>query len=433
MKLIYKNIDKERKGVIVLIAEENEDMWHVYNLINEGDSLRASTFRKIHQESATGTVSVNKVRTMLTICVESTDFDTQACVLRVKGRNIEENQFVKMGGYHTLDLEVNRKFTIGKDEWDSVSLERVELACDPVKHADLAAVVLQEGLAHICLVTSHMTLVRCRVEQNIPKKREGSGSQRERALSRFYDSLARALLRHIDFEVVKCVLLASPGFVKDRFFEHLMSPSLSASLSASSQSSSSTTTSFSPSNASMNDSASPNNFNSLTTPLSSDPSRLLIENRSKFLLVHCSTGYRHSLREVLSDPAVIARAADTKAAREVRALARFTVVLNTDPDRAHYGLEHVIRVANADAVDSLLISDSLFRNAATRARSIAVFERVKLGGGETHLFSSLHVSGEQLDRLTGIAAILRYPIPELDTDDDDEDDKIGVNGVGDIK
>ena len=47
-------------------------------------------------ESATGSTSSSKVRTTLTIQVETTDFDIQACVLRVKGRNVEENQYVKV-------------------------------------------------------------------------------------------------------------------------------------------------------------------------------------------------------------------------------------------------------------------------------------------------------------------------------------------------
>lgn len=33
--------------------------------------------------------------------------------------------FIQMGAYHTLDLEMNRKFTLGKQEWDSVSLDRI--------------------------------------------------------------------------------------------------------------------------------------------------------------------------------------------------------------------------------------------------------------------------------------------------------------------
>ena len=52
--------------------------------------------RKVQTESATGSTSSSKVRTMLTIAVEAIDFDTQACVLRVKGRNIQENQYVKV-------------------------------------------------------------------------------------------------------------------------------------------------------------------------------------------------------------------------------------------------------------------------------------------------------------------------------------------------
>lgn len=32
---------------------------------------------------------------------------------------------LQMGAYHTLDLEVNRKFTLGKQEWDSIALERI--------------------------------------------------------------------------------------------------------------------------------------------------------------------------------------------------------------------------------------------------------------------------------------------------------------------
>jgi stalled ribosome rescue protein Dom34 len=47
-------------------------------------------------ESATGSVNASKVRTTLTIQVEAIDFDTQACVLRVKGRNVCENQYVKV-------------------------------------------------------------------------------------------------------------------------------------------------------------------------------------------------------------------------------------------------------------------------------------------------------------------------------------------------
>ena len=70
------------------------------------------------------------------ICVEYLLLRNECNLLiyfRVKGRNVQESEFIKMGGYHTLDLEPNRKFTLYKNEWDSVSIERIENACDPTK------------------------------------------------------------------------------------------------------------------------------------------------------------------------------------------------------------------------------------------------------------------------------------------------------------
>jgi stalled ribosome rescue protein Dom34 len=77
--------------------------------------------------------------------VEKTDFDVQAGALHVSGPVVEENKYVKMGQYHTLDLETQRNVTILKDDWDSVALDRIKDACDVTKKAEVGAVVLQEG------------------------------------------------------------------------------------------------------------------------------------------------------------------------------------------------------------------------------------------------------------------------------------------------
>lgn len=59
-------------------------------------SLLLLLFRKVQTESATGSSTSSRVRSMLSIEVEMIDFDTQACVLRLKGRNVEENPYVKV-------------------------------------------------------------------------------------------------------------------------------------------------------------------------------------------------------------------------------------------------------------------------------------------------------------------------------------------------
>ncbi|XP_020309496.1 protein pelota homolog isoform X2 [Oncorhynchus kisutch] len=361
------------------MPEEAEDMWHTYNLLQIGDSLMASTIRKVQTESSTGSVGSSRVRTTLCLCVDTIDFDSQACQLRVKGTNIQENQYVKMGAYHTIELELNRKFTLAKKIWDSVVLDRIEQACDPTQKADVAAVVMQEGLANLVLVTPAMTLLRAKVEVTIPRKRRGSCTQHEKALDRFYEAVMQGILRHINFDVVKCILVASPGFVKDQFMAYLFREAVR------------------------------------------QDSKILLENRPKFMLVHSSSGHKYSLKEILCDPAVTARLSDTKAAGEVKALEDFYKMLQHEPDRAFYGLAHVEKASEALAIDILLISDKLFRHqdVATRSRYVRLVDNVRDNGGTVRIFSSLHVSGEQLTQLSGVAAILRFPIADLSEPEDD--------------
>jgi protein pelota len=119
-----------------------------------------------------------------------------------------------MGVYHTIDLELNRNFTLYKNEWDIIALERVDDACDITKQADVAAIVCQEGLANICFLTKHMTIVRQRIDLPIPRKRKGSVSNHEKGLEKFYEQIYQGILRHVHFDIVKAIIIASPGFVK---------------------------------------------------------------------------------------------------------------------------------------------------------------------------------------------------------------------------
>jgi len=146
----------------------------------------------------------------------------------------------------------------------------------------------------------------------------------------------------------------------------------------------------------------------------------ILDNKGKFLTVHASSGHRHALKEILMDEAVVNKLADTKAAGEVRALNDFYEMLKKDPDRAFYGVNHVTTACERLAIETLLLVDDLFRAAdiATRKKYVALVEAVKENGGNTHIFSAMHQSGEQLSQLGGIAAILRFPIPDLDEDEE---------------
>jgi len=122
------------------------------------------------------------------------------------------------------------------------------------------------------------------------------------------------------------------------------------------------------------------------------------------------------LKDVLNSPEVQLRMADTKAAGEVLLLEKFWNTLGAQPDRAFYGIKHITVANEKQAIDTLLLTDSLFRSSdiATRKRYIALVEDVRANNGKVVIFSSMHVSGEQLEKISGVAAILRFPLPELE-------------------
>lgn len=374
MKLIKKYISaKDGSGSILLRPDVAEDLWHAYNLLQPNDLVRCTTLRKVVNTSNTGSTTSSKVRTNLTIRVSKVDFDPISLQVRISGPNVEESKFVRMGAHHTLTLELGRNFSIEKECWDQIFLDRIDEACNPERSAEIAAVVMQPGLAHLCLVMGSITVTKARIEITIPKKRTGS-SNHAKAFKRFYEAVYQAVLRHVDFSQIKCVLCASPGYTKDEFYKYMLEESVRRD------------------------------------------DRPLVENKGKFVLCKASSGHKHALEEVFSDENIMARMTETKIAKEVEALNRFMRMIDTHPDKAYYGFHHVDKANEELAIDILMVTDELFRSSdlVTRKKYVKLVESVRENGGKVYIFSALHVTGVQLNQLSGIAAILRYPLPDLD-------------------
>lgn len=178
-----------------------------------------------------------------------------------------------------------------------MALDRIDEACDPSQNADLAVVVMQEGLAHVCLVLSSMTLVKSKIEMAIPRKRKGLCANHDKSLDRFFERIIQALITHINFDVVKAVIVGSPGFIKDQFYAYMLDYSVRNAAAC----------------------------------------KLLTDNRSKFLLVHSASGFKHSIKEIFQDQNLVSRLTETKALGEVKLIEAFYQMLKSEPSRAYYG------------------------------------------------------------------------------------------------
>lgn len=206
--------------------------------------------------------------------------------LHITGRVTSENQHVKLGAFHTLDVEANRDVRIEKaDGWDSVALSRVEEAIIPGRGAEVAAIVCGEGVAAFCLLSQHMTLVTHRISINIPRKAASSGAtQHEKGLQKFYQTVFDALLRHIPYSNtgLRAIVIASPGWVRDAIYDYMVAEAGRQGMK----------------------------------PLQ----RILKEKCTK---VHINSPHVHSLVEAMKSPEVLSQLKETKFAREGMMLDRY--------------------------------------------------------------------------------------------------------------
>ncbi|RAL00631.1 putative translation factor pelota [Aspergillus ibericus CBS 121593] len=403
MRLIKNKIEHNGSGTVTLCPEEPEDMWHAYNLIRPNDLLRASAIRRVTSTQETGSTTSARVHLMLEIRVKNLDFDPQSSQLHVSGTIVNETAHTKIGQHHTLDLELNRNFTLEKEVgadgegvgWDSIAVQMLKDAVDEGgnRRAEAVAVVMQEGLAHICFIGQFQTILKQKVEMSVPRKRHGGGDH-DKGMSKFFQVTLDTLLRQLEFntnsaaltsnEAVRPVLLASPGFVAAGFQKYIQSVA------------------------------------STTTPALK---RLL----PSIVVVHSASGYLHSLAEVLQSPAVKTILADTKYARETKLMDDFLEQLRKETNKATYGPREVESAVDQGAVGRgggvLIISNRLFRSqdVAERKRWVSLVDRVRdIEGGEVRVLSSDHESGRRLDGLGGVAALLTFPIVDDDIEEDDQ-------------
>lgn len=114
---------------------------------------------------------------------------------------------------------------------------------------------LPAGVANICIITNHTTIVRQRIDVPVPRKRKGGGTalgadrvgqffllaSRQgyttdanplvlQAHSKFLMQVYDAVNRHFNFDELKVLIIASPGFTKETVYSFLLEEAVVRSL-----------------------------------------------------------------------------------------------------------------------------------------------------------------------------------------------------------
>lgn len=119
--------------------------------------------------------------------VEKLDYDGEGESLRISGVNLQANDFVavvkvisidsQLGARHTFDIEERLPITLYKESWDEFYLEKLKEIINQNHNSEFYAIVLQDGLANVCIIRNSMCIVKSKLEKMIPGKGHGGSSQ----------------------------------------------------------------------------------------------------------------------------------------------------------------------------------------------------------------------------------------------------------------
>ncbi|SCW02601.1 LAFE_0F10176g1_1 [Lachancea fermentati] len=384
MKLIsqVKGTNNSNGAILTLLPQDKEDLFTLYNIINTDDEV---IFKKMITSKADESSKKTTDLVRLRLKIISSDFEPQHEFLRYKGVTTVDdsgkaNIDVPIGKFFSFTVDYKYPFTLIKEDFNSYVSKLLNDSCNVEGRSDIAAVVLQEGISHICLLSSFTTILKNKVEYSLPKKKRSTDIAKfDEKTEKFYKATYNSMKRHFDFDKLKLIILCSPGFYAKTLFEKVLEYA------------------------------------------QAEQEKTILNNRSKFLVAHCSTGYLQGIDEVLKNPAYASKLQDAKNSKEALVMDTFLTHLNEDDYKAWYGEAEVTKASAMGAIDTLLITDSLLRadDVNIRKKSLELVKEVEATGGKVFVFSSLHNSGEELEKLTGLACILKFPVPDLDEDEDE--------------
>jgi protein pelota len=148
MRLIHQD---PAAGSMRIQIETDDDMWHLYNVVEPGDLVTASTTRR--EEKAADKLRAEraeKKRMTLGVRVEKIEFsDTD---LRLKLLGTIESGPQDIGQHHTLIFELGDNFLLTKQHWRETQIDRIKKAVTDSNKPRIVMVSLDQDEATVAVL-----------------------------------------------------------------------------------------------------------------------------------------------------------------------------------------------------------------------------------------------------------------------------------------
>jgi protein pelota len=355
--------DKKRSHV-KLVPESLDDLWHLLHLISPGDLVYGRTTREVKVRESTGEISEGRRFPMyLGIRVKEASLDRHMGRLRVRGIVVEAPERFKWveGDHHTITIRVGESLDIIKPKWMRFEVERLETS---LKSRRTRIAILSIDDEECCLALLRDFGFDCKAEWKLRLPGKGNPERREARLAEAFKEIASSLPAVLGEEVA-ILLIVGPGFLKQHLAEYL------------------------------------------EKTLQKD------KGIGELRVAHVSVGGLGGVNEALRSGLITKYVSEAMVSIETKMVEDALRKLSSG-GLATYGYEEVQRAALQGAVESLLVSDRILREASIdRWESLYnLLREVEEKGGRVTFISSGHEAGEKLWALGGLLALLRFRMPE---------------------
>ncbi|MDR3282897.1 MAG: mRNA surveillance protein pelota [Candidatus Methanoplasma sp.] len=201
-------------GRIRMLPETDEDVWHLYNVLEVGDTVLASTTRR--EEKAADKLRAEraeKKRMTLGIRVEKVEFSDED--LRLKLLGVIETGPQDIGQHHTLIVEVGDAITLSKEKWRATQISRLRKAVEESGKPRIVFVSLDQDDATIAVLRQ----LGLKELATIRSMRSGKQYSEKGKEDSYHDEILSKVAPLLD-EGMPLVLLG-PGFEKEELAEFL--------------------------------------------------------------------------------------------------------------------------------------------------------------------------------------------------------------------
>ena len=324
--------------------ETDDDIWHIYNILEVGDLVTASTLRR--DSSVTDKIRAEraeKKRMTLGIRVEKIEFSEDDLRLKVLG--VIESGPQDIGQHHTLMIEVGDAPIVDKRHWKETQLERLKRAAADTNKPRMIFVSMDQDEATIAVLRQF----GLKEVATIRSGRTGKQYQDDSKGGDYHGEII-AKLKLISEPNMPLVILG-PGFEKEQFSDSVKSQNIFQSI----------------------------------------------------FVYHTGQCGMQGVNELMKKGLGANLLRESRVGLEMEAVEKLMEGIGKD-GLATYGTQEVSDAALAGAVETLLILDSKLRENDFDP----IVRAVEQQKGNVIVVSAQHDGGRQLEALGGLAALLRY-------------------------